>query len=49
MPPSTNTCSGPAISAESTTTSPLNSPYVTQNDFATTIKDLLANFGDNFK
>ena len=48
MLPFTNTRSGPTTSAEATKTSSLNSPYVKQTDFATTIsnttKYLLANF-----
>ena len=49
MYPSKNTCSGPTTSTKSTTTSPSNLPYVTQTDFATTIKYLLVNFYDKFK
>ena len=49
MSPSTNTRSGPTTSTESTTTSPLTSPYVTQTDFSTAIKYLLSDFDDKFK
>ena len=50
MSPSTNTLSGPTTSNESTTTSTLTFPYMTQTDFSTTIsniiKYLFANFYD---
>ena len=44
-----NTYFGPTTSTESTTTSPDISPYVTKTNFATTTKDLFANFYDKFK
>ena len=50
MSPSTNARSGPTTSTEATTITTSPSPYVTQNDFSTTItntiKYLLANFDD---
>ena len=49
MSPYTNTCPGPTTSTEAKTTSPLNSPYMTQTNFSTTVKDLLANFDDKLK
>ena len=49
MSSSMNICYGPTTSTEGTTTSPLNSTYMTQTDFAATIKDLLENFDNKFK
>ena len=49
MSVSTNTCSVPTTSTETTTPSPSNSSHVTKTEFATKIKDLLANFDDKFK
>ena len=49
MSPSTNTCSGPTTSTESTTTYSSELPYVTQTDFVATIKDLLSKFNYKFK
>ena len=49
MSPSTNTCSGPTTSTESTTTYSSELPYVTQTDFVATIKDLLSKFKYKFK
>ena len=47
--PYTHTRSHPTTSTETTTPAPSNSFHVTQTDFSTTIKDLLANFDDKFK
>ena len=49
MYPSTNTRSDPTASNEITINDPSNSSYVTQTDFPTTIKHLLAKFDDNQK
>ena len=45
----THTRSGTTTYPETTTLAPMNSYYVTQSDFSTTIKHLLTNFDDNFK
>ena len=49
MFPSTNTFSDTTTPTEAKTNSPSDLPHVTQTDFATTIKDLLANFDDKLK
>ena len=49
MSPSKITRYRPTTSTKYTTDSPLNSPYMTQTEFPTTIKYLLTNFDDNFK